>query len=209
MVNVGWLVNYFIEHSVKTSPGEVRKQLLEAGFVVENVDTAYQEFRKSVGTKKYLQHPGMIADWNDPATAWYPGADKISDAVFWPSLKDYLLLTKKWHPDAVQSIHEVSDKIVAWLQSPWAVKIDTRGLVVGYVQSGKTANFSAVIAKAADAGYRFFIVLAGTKMSLRKQTQDRLDRELLQLNNSVWYSPTSFSDFKPVGNVNFFFAGSR
>ena len=56
----------------------------------------------------------------------------------------------------VQDIHNASDKIVSWLQSPAAAKINTRGLVVGYVQSGKTANFTAVIAKAADAGYRLY-----------------------------------------------------
>ena len=47
-----------------------------------------------------------------------------------------------------------------------------RGLVLGYVQSGKTTNFTAVIAKAADAGYRFFIVLSGIHDALRQQTQD-------------------------------------
>ena len=47
------------------------------------------------------------------------------------------------------------------------------------MQSGKTANFTAVIAKAADAGYRLIIVLAGTLNILRDQTQRRIDRELL------------------------------
>ena len=49
---------------------------------------------------------------------------------------------------------------------------------MGYVQSGKTANFTALIAKAADAGYKFIIVLAGIHNVLRRQTQVRLDKEL-------------------------------
>ena len=53
-----------------------------------------------------------------------------------------------------------------------------RGLVVGYVQSGKTANFSALIAKAADAGYKIVIVLSGLHNTLRQQTQRRLERDL-------------------------------
>jgi hypothetical protein len=53
-----------------------------------------------------------------------------------------------------------------------------RGLVVGYVQSGKTANFSALIAKAADAGYKIVIVLSGLHNTLRRQTQIRLQRDL-------------------------------
>jgi len=50
---------------------------------------------------------------------------------------------------------------------------------MGYVQSGKTANFAGVIARSADAGYRLIIVLAGTWNILRNQTQRRLDKELL------------------------------
>src|SRR6185369_3684224 len=53
-----------------------------------------------------------------------------------------------------------------------------RGLVVGYVQSGKTANYTAVAARAADAGYRLVIVLSGIHESLRAQTQHRLEKEL-------------------------------
>src|SRR4029077_8408705 len=55
----------------------------------------------------------------------------------------------------------------------------SRGLVMGYVQSGKTANFVGVVARAADAGYRLIIVLAGTWNILRNQTQRRFDKELL------------------------------
>ena len=50
--------------------------------------------------------------------------------------------------------------------------------MVGYVQSGKTANFSALIAKAADAGYKIVIVLSGLHNTLRQQTQRRLERDL-------------------------------
>ena len=59
----------------------------------------------------------------------------------------------------------------------------TKGLVVGHVQSGKTANFTGVIAKAVDAGYRLIIVLTGTVELLRSQTQRRLDMELVGQEN--------------------------
>jgi hypothetical protein len=62
-----------------------------------------------------------------------------------------------------------------------------RGLVVGYVQSGKTANYTAVAARAVDAGYRIVIVLSGIHDSLRNQTQRRLEREL-----------TGHQDLRPV-----------
>jgi hypothetical protein len=54
---------------------------------------------------------------------------------------------------------------------------------VGYVQSGKTANFTGVVAKAVDAGYRLIIVLTGTTDLLRGQTQRRLDKELAGYEN--------------------------
>jgi hypothetical protein len=151
-VNVEWLVKQFINS--RLTPEDVRKDLLEGGFSEELVNQAFAEFRKLTGSKKWLTPPPMLVEDKTNENNWYPGADLITDARFWPSLKDHLSTAKQWTPQAVQSIHDASDRIIAWLQSPWAASIKTRGLVVGYVQSGKTANFTAVIAKAADAGYR-------------------------------------------------------
>jgi len=53
-----------------------------------------------------------------------------------------------------------------------------RGLVVGSVQSGKTANFNAVINSAVDAGYDLIIVLSGIMEDLRNQTQLRIEKEV-------------------------------
>ena len=65
------------------------------------------------------------------------------------------------------------------LENPNSSKsFSKKGLVLGYIQSGKTANFTALIAKAADSGYRLVIVLAGVHNTLRSQTQKRLDQEL-------------------------------
>ncbi len=52
-------------------------------------------------------------------------------------------------------------------------------MVVGQVQSGKTANYTGLICKAADAGFRMIIVLAGIHKNLRSQTQLRLDEGFL------------------------------
>ena len=70
----------------------------------------------------------------------------------------------------------------------------------GFVQSGKTANFTATIAKAADAGYRLFIVLSGVHNSLRRQTQLRIDEQLVERHPARWVGLTDeHRDFgKPV-----------
>lgn len=66
----------------------------------------------------------------------------------------------------------------------------SKGLVVGHVQSGKTANFTGVIAKAIDSGYKLIIVLTGTIELLRGQTQRRLDMELVGEENILGANPT-------------------
>lgn len=83
---------------------------------------------------------------------------------------------EKWQPTLVRSLSDVTAKILGLLQDPTSKgSWDRRGLVIGHVQSGKTANYMGVIAKAADAGYKFIIVIAGIHNNLRKQTQERID----------------------------------
>lgn len=108
---------------------------------------------------------------------WFRRTDR-SKWYYWPELRAYLL-SRGLLPQAVQSLDESTDKILSKLASPDAQTFDIRGLVLGYVQSGKTSNFTATIAKAADCGYRLFIVLSGIDKGLRRQTQIRLERELM------------------------------
>lgn len=56
-------------------------------------------------------------------------------------------------------------------ETPWS----RRGLVLGDVQAGKTGTYLSLMNKAADAGYRLFIVLGGHTEKLRSQTQERID----------------------------------
>lgn len=59
------------------------------------------------------------------------------------------------------------------------IVINKKGLVVGQVQSGKTANYTGLICKAADAGFNLIIILAGIHNNLRSQTQNRIDEGFL------------------------------
>lgn len=86
------------------------------------------------------------------------------------------LRDEMWQPSLVQKLSDVGSKILGQLQDPTSEGAwNRRGLVIGHVQSGKTANYMGVIAKAADAGYKFIIVIAGIHNNLRKQTQERID----------------------------------
>ena len=125
---------------------------------------------------------------------WYLGP--APGHKFWPAIEK-LLREKNWSDAAVSAIDASSTKVVSLLAPPGAAEFAIRGLVLGHVQSGKTANFSAVIAKAADVGYRFIIVLSGTTNSLRNQTQRRLTRELVAPNPNSWFTLTDpITDFK-------------
>jgi hypothetical protein len=118
----------------------------------------------------------LVADPNKPD--WLRDLDR-STWHYWPTLRQYLLTTKGWDAAALRSLDDSSDKILRQLSAPSQEKFDIRGLVLGFVQSGKTANFTALSAKAADAGYRLIIVLSGVDNGLRRQTNVRLKRELV------------------------------
>lgn len=80
---------------------------------------------------------------------------------------------------SIKAIDESTDKVLDYMGNPRADHgYQTFGLLMGDVQSGKTATFTGICHKAIAAGYRFIIVLTGTKSSLRNQTQGRLDSDL-------------------------------
>lgn len=133
---------------------------------------------------------------------WYPGP-KPNDQN-WPKLQAYMHETLRWDSDTILSIDNTSTEVVGLMDNPVQSVFRGRGLVVGYVQSGKTANMTAVIAKAVDAGYRFVIVLTGMTNSLRRQTQRRLVRDLCERNKYGWYQHTNNdADFRSPANLWF------
>ncbi|MGV9575198.1 Z1 domain-containing protein [Streptomyces sp. NPDC003509] len=116
-------------------------------------------------------------------TSWYSRDAAAARAFYWNSYEQ-TLRRKGWSDTAVSSLDEASHAVVERLSDPTRTEAyGARGLVVGYVQSGKTANFTGVTAKAIDAGYRLVIILGGTLNLLRGQTQRRLDMELIGREN--------------------------
>lgn len=108
-------------------------------------------------------------------------SDRLSARTWhhWWRLETLLRADPKWEQQQVDSVATESLKVLRNLPDPLqSFPFQGRGLVVGYVQSGKTANYTAVAARAVDAGYRMVIVLSGIHDSLRNQTQNRLEREL-------------------------------
>ena len=93
---------------------------------------------------------------------------------YWQRYRELIEKDLSW--DIADKLDKSTDKIVAMLEDPnrqgsWS----RRGLVVGHVQSGKTASYTGLVCKAADAQYKVIIVLAGLHNNLRSQTQVRLE----------------------------------
>ena len=112
--------------------------------------------------------------WTDS----YETRKKEGKNYYWNSYKEYLLKKDQLPADVIGRIDERSDKVMNYLFDPLNPDIKDatrRGMVIGSVQSGKTANYSALVAKAADAGYKIIIVIAGISSLLRKQTQYRIN----------------------------------
>lgn len=111
---------------------------------------------------------------------WFQQWDP-STGYYWLRQREYLIDRLGWNQADVGSLDDATDRILSHLEDPrptGPAQFDVRGLVMGYVQSGKTANFCALAAKAADAGYKLVIILSGIHNSLRLQTQIRINRAL-------------------------------
>jgi hypothetical protein len=171
-------VSQAILGDVKKSPDELRELIgtlntLVAGGVVEADDL--EKLARSIETR-YSVSMGMGAIVDDGNfEPWLDAAKKDIDPFYWKRYQK--LLVKNGLPqDVVTKLDYVTDQILGRLGDPnknseW----DRRGMVVGHVQSGKTANYAGLICKAADAGYRLIIVIAGIHNNLRNQTQERID----------------------------------
>ena len=132
----------------------------------------------------YVGDPTVLIDPDADHRPWLDARRAEIPWRFWDAYEAHL--RRRLAPDVVRSIDDVTDQILEKLEDPsregpW----DTRGMVVGSVQSGKTANYTGLISKAADAGYNFIVVLAGLHNGLRSQTQARIDEGFIGLDSRM------------------------
>lgn len=118
----------------------------------------------------------------DEKREWYSNME-IKDNFFWSRYKDYLINHSSISRISINLLDDVTlPDIMNCLGNP----NDTldkprlrRGLIIGDVQSGKTATYTGLICKAADAGYKVVILLTGITENLRRQTQERIDEGII------------------------------
>lgn len=221
----GQLVNHRRVVQVKMDAlGFTLEQALEE--VPEDLRARLRDLIESEASERRFYRPGATLRRGGPKV-WFESWDP-AEGYHWPRLRSYLIDRKGWSPRDVEALDVSSDDVLKHLEDP---RLDAeqsktafrvQGLVLGYVQSGKTANFTSLIAKSADRGYRLIIVLSGIHNSLRSQTQRRLDLELglvadpkgvgLPEDSQAWWRITSSElngDFKPGTDAGPLQQGSR
>ena len=163
----------------------------------------------AVARARYEERVGIISHLKEPVTVtgerernWYGGPGP--NPLYWGEFKKNLRasLPKDVVDEAVKEINNATSRVLDLAGAPGWPEIRRKGLVLGYVQSGKTTNFMGVMAKAADEGYRLIVVLSGITDNLRSQTQERIEGVLLGDHPERWYLLTSLDhDFSVSGNA--------
>lgn len=154
----------------------------------KNLGIALERVKASLKPIQILRRNSIIK----PRDNWYGGPSPHD--LHWPQVEAFLKNTKNWGDATVSSIDASSSEVVSLLANPMRAQFRCRGLVVGHVQSGKTANMTAVIAKAVDAGYNLIVILAGMTNKLRAQTQGRIESDVVMRHRHHWQLYTTKDD---------------
>jgi hypothetical protein len=133
---------------------------------------------------------------------WLAEARRTITPYYWDRYKTLLMSADRMPPKIVDVMDQVTERILGHCENPsrpgpW----DRRGMVVGQVQSGKTGNYTGLICKAADAGYRLIVVIAGVTNKLRNQTQERIDEGFVGRDSSKVFSKTE-DKYVGVGQID-------
>ncbi len=151
--------------------GDLRQLSIFDGVTEDDAERLAKLFEERVSITQRL---GSILIERDHQP-WLDAAKARIDPYYWSRYRQHLI-QEGFPTAAVTTLDEVTERVLGLMQDPlrdgpW----DRRGMVVGHVQSGKTANYAGLICKAADAGYKLIVVIAGVHNNLRSQTQRRID----------------------------------
>ena len=160
------------------------------------------------------RHQDRVArQWSDRDPALLVGGDRSDDDAWfdgelpeggnWSAFEQALMAGGDLSDDDVESLRALLRRLITQLPDPNGRLRTTLGVLFGRVQIGKTTNYSALMAVLADLGYGIVIVLAGTKNSLRGQTQIRIEETVTDLDPGGWSwltGPEDDADIAPERN---------
>ena len=157
----------------------------EIGDTLDRLLDAFPEWRSATSREDAVSQLGTIfstfvgdASVLEAEDDHVPWVNRRRDEIRWKFWERYrnFLIGEELPQQAINSLDRITDRTLDLLGDPAAeFPFDRRGMVVGDVQAGKTGNYTGLICKATDAGYKVIIVLTGLNNNLRSQTQIRLD----------------------------------
>ena len=174
------------------NPQEILEKTIQVASIVFNYDEDINTIVKHIeATMSFTMEVGFsITEQSSNHDKNWIKRLKREDKIYSLSYEN-LLKAKGMPPVIVDTISESNDDVLGLLDDPLKSEaFQRRGLVIGDVQSGKTGNYLSLVTKAADAGYKFIIIIAGIHNNLRRQTQKRVDegfvgREGLNTQNKI------------------------
>lgn len=116
-----------------------------------------------------------VVESDEKLVPWFGNYYKDLGVTRWDRYTDYLQNKKGFAQSTLNAMRENLFKITDLLGNPHGSNFKRKGLIVGDVQSGKTANYIGLMNLATDAKYKLMIVLTGTTNTLREQTQIRIE----------------------------------
>ncbi len=191
------LVNKLIEvgHKENELDETVVRQLIESALLLVGTGDEYTnndiiDVVKNITCKyQIFTTPGesIVSDYEQDS--WYDDRKLEIEPTFWLRYRNYLIDEKNFSPNVVTTLGEetLDGKLMNYIIDPeteTSQPLLRRGLIIGDVQSGKTSTYIGFMCKAADAGYKVFILLTGTTEPLRKQTQERVEEGFIGIDMS-------------------------
>lgn len=161
----------------------MEKAIKSMNDLIEDTDALKNYLMARISREKEEETVSVMLGEDAENSTWWDDyrEENVANLCFWNRYRKYLFERKHWNKSAItKSIGNPTDMLLNAIADPnRGVAQEKRAMVVGYVQSGKTANYIGLINKALDAGYKYIIVLAGIHNNLRSQTQSRIDEEVL------------------------------
>ena len=164
-----------VEHLVKNQ-GKSLQEAVQEVQVPPNLKNQINDYFKAESRSSIKDNISTILKHEKNIKLCNP---HLEDQSYFRDFTHFMYNERKWSKAVVENLSHTSNKLLGYLPDPHENKtFQYKGLVVGHIQSGKTSNMSSLIARAADQGYRFFIILSGRYKDLRLQTQNRIDQDI-------------------------------
>lgn len=163
-------------------------------------DGAIEEARRLIHARFAIRMDrGETLKADEDHVPWLDARRAEIDPFYWTRYREFLI-ANGWPPLVTATLDRATDELLDLLGNPVDLRgWKRRGLVMGDVQSGKTATYAALLCKAADAGYRMVILLTGMLENVRRQTQQRLDAAFIGFDSSDFLGSATLRQKRHIG----------